>query len=335
MKKTGPYHGGNLKAAERLFGAPAKGWLDLSTGINPWPYPVAVLPSSAWSRLPDEGDVQGLLAAARGYYGLGDEAGLVAAPGTQALLQALPQVLSPQKVAVVSPTYGEHAHSWAAAGHEVTETPTLSEAVSMGEVVVIVEPNNPDGRISGKKKLKETAREMAAKGGLLIVDGAFADVAPEADVANLAGMPGLLLLRSFGKFFGLAGVRLGFAAGEKPLIETLAARLGPWAVSGPAIALGERAFQDRSWIEATRNRLSEAGRSLCRLLESRGFDLVGGTDLFVLVETPKAGQVFEHLGRDGILVRPFEERPHRLRFGLPGGQDEWDRLTRSLMGAPL
>jgi len=279
--------------------------------------------------------MEGLLAAARGYYGFNGHAGLVAAPGTQAILQILPQILSPEKVAVVSPTYGEHAHSWTVAGYEVVEVPTLAEAEAVGDVVVIVEPNNPDGRVSGREKLKETAQRMAAKDGLLIVDGAFADVAPEADVADLAGMPGLLLLRSFGKFFGLAGVRLGFAAGEMSLVEALAKRLGPWAVSGPAIVLGERAFKDRPWIEATKTRLKEAGQSLCRLLENRGFDLVGGTDLFVLVETPEAREVFEHLGRDGILVRPFDERLHRLRFGLPGGQDAWDRLTRSLMGAPL
>jgi len=335
MGKSGPYHGGNIKAAERLFGVPPQGWLDLSTGINPNPYPITGVADSAWAGLPDDGAFENLSSAARQYYGLSDRAALVAASGTQAILQALPQVVAHKKVAVVSPTYSEHAHSWSSAGREVVEVSSLAEGVVAADVVVTVEPNNPTGRITGKQALQEATETLAARGGLLIVDGAFADVTPEADVADLAGMPGLLVLRSFGKFFGLAGLRLGFAAGEPRLIEGLDARLGPWAVSGPAIDVGCRALTDQDWASSTKKNLQNASDRLVGILQNFGLTLVGRTDLFLLMSTPNAPQLFEHLGRQGILVRPFESNPNWLRFGLPGKEDDWLRLERTLGGAKL
>ena len=335
MGKNGLYHGGNLKAAERIFGVPSAGWLDLSTGINPNPYPIEGIPESAWAGLPDDGAFEALAATARQYYRFSSDAGLVAASGTQAILQALPYVVSTTKVAIVSPTYSEHAQSWSSVGCEVVEVATLAEGVEAADVVVSVEPNNPTGRISGKQPIKDAAKKLAVRGGLLIVDGAFSDVAPDADVADLAGTQGLLLLRSFGKFFGLAGLRLGFAAGEPKLIDGLGGRLGPWAVSGPAIVVGCRALADQSWRDATRTSLKASGERLVEMLKTQGLEIVGGTDLFQLVETQAAAKLFDHLGRQGILVRPFDGNRTWLRFGLPGTERDWLRLERAFRDVKL
>jgi cobalamin biosynthetic protein CobC len=324
-----PVHGGDLSAASVHFGRPAEGWLDLSTGINPCPYPnIAVSPESL-VRLPSSGTLDGLLAAARGTYGIPPEAGLCAAPGTQAILQVLPEIVGRADIAVISPTYGEHAHIWRQAGNSVSEIGTLDRVGDAG-VVVIVNPNNPDGRLTQPGKLDDLRADLAATGGLLIVDEAFADVAPDISLASGASQKGLLVLKSFGKFFGLAGLRLGFAAGHTDLIGALAARLGPWAVSGSAIEIGTRALADLDWIEATRTALSISRERLDRILLSHGLELVGGTDLFRLVRCDKSHALFQRLAEAGVLVREFPERPGWLRFGLPGNDADFERLNRSL-----
>lgn len=335
MTRQAPYHGGNLDAAARHFGVAKEDWLDLSTGINPWSFPIPGISASRWARLPDPGDMTNLLSAARAYYGFPNSAGLVASSGTQAILHVLPQVIGDGPVAIVSPTYAEHAYSWKTAGREVLEVPSLAEGGEAADIVVVVEPNNPDGRVYGKSTLITAARTLAAKNGLLIVDGAFADVAPDADVSQEAGCPGLLVLRSFGKFFGLAGVRLSFAAGEPGLIEALENRLGPWAVSGPAIDVGRKAFLSDAWIAETRENLSNAAKRLSGLLEKYALTVVGRSDLFVLTELENAEVLYEHLGRRGILVRPFDYNNKWLRFGLPGAEADWQRLEDALSAANL
>lgn len=320
-------HGGDWGAAERRFGRPKDGWLDLSTGINPHPYPVAGLDAAAWQRLPDARALAALLAAAAAYYGVRDTDAVVAAPGSQAAIQWLPRLRTPSRVAVVGPTYGEHAHTWRLAGHDVTDVRAFEDAD--GDVVVIVNPNNPDGRILAPEALVARAERLARQGGLLVVDEAFADVAPWASVAAFAGMDGLAVLRSFGKFFGLAGARLGFVLAPAALARTLRRALGPWAVAGPAVAVAIRAFADGAWIAATRARLATDRDRLAALLAEHGFAILGGTDLFVLVETPDAARWYAHLARHGILVRAFAEFPRWLRFGLPG-HGQWPRLEDAL-----
>jgi len=335
MTRQAPYHGGNLDAAARHFGVAKEDWLDLSTGINPLPFPLPDIPAARWARLPDPGDMERLLSVARAYYGFPDSAGLVASSGTQALLQVLPQVVGRGPVAIVSPTYAEHAYSWRTAGREVLEVPSLAEGVEVADIVVTVEPNNPDGRVYGKSTLIAAAQTLAAKNGLLIVDGAFADVAPDADVSQEAGRAGLLVLRSFGKFFGLAGVRLSFAAGEPRFVEMLKTRLGPWAVSGPAIEVGRKALLSDAWVAETRESLSNAAKRLSGLLEKHALTVVGRTDLFVLADVENANALYEHLGRQGILVRPFDYNNKWLRFGLPGAEADWQRLEDALGSANL
>jgi cobalamin biosynthetic protein CobC len=319
-------HGGALDRAVQRFG-PGPDWLDLSTGINPWPYPIPVLPAQAWHRLPEQSALAALRHAARDYYGAPAEAPIVAGPGSQALIQGLPRLIPPTRVAVLAPTYAEHARCWRLAGHAVSEVAAPGRAET---ILVVTHPNNPDGRRFAPDELLGLAETMAGRGGLLVIDEAFADMTPELSLAPKAGTPGLVMLRSFGKFFGLAGLRLGFAFGPAELIDQLEAALGPWAISGPAIEIGRMALADASWILATRARLARAAGDLAALLSAHGLAPVGGTDLYRLVRSDRAAALHEALGRQHILVRDFAARPDWLRFGLPPDAEAMARLDRAL-----
>lgn len=317
-------HGGDPKAAEARFGVPKDGWLDLSTGINPVPYPVQPCPQEFLHRLPLKQDLDNLLAAARRAYHVPDHAAIVASPGTQALIQQVPTLFKSGAVNIVSPTYGEHAPAWTAAGHVVTEGKQLDRFSAYN---VVVHPNNPDGRLQSPETVIEAAEQ-----GIVVVDEAFADVTPQCSMVSHAGPDGLIILRSFGKFFGLAGVRLGFAICSAATAQKLSEKLGPWAVSGPALWAGTAALNDEAWSRQTRQRLKSDTVRLHAILTNAGLDIVGGTDLFTLCETPKAQKaqkaqdVYEKLGHAGILVRPFEAQSNWLRFGLPGCECDWARL---------
>ena len=320
------FHGGDLSAATVRFGAPPDGWVDLSTGINPCPYPVDPGVLSSLARLPEPAALARLEAAAAAAYRAPSGIVAVAAPGTQALIQWLPRLFPPCRVAVVSPTYGEHAPAWRAAGHEVEAVPCLPDA-ARADVVVLTRPNNPDGRVADAAALARLARGLAEKGGFLVVDEAFADVTEDPTTAA----PDRCVLRSFGKFYGLPGLRLGFALCGDELADRLRAALGPWPVSAPAIGIGIAALSDRAWQAETRRRLDADAARLDGLLEGAGLAVVGGTSLFRLAEGQGAAALFERLGRAGIYVRCFPESPDRLRFGLPGDAAAWDRLERALM----
>ncbi|HEC14863.1 MAG TPA: aminotransferase class I/II-fold pyridoxal phosphate-dependent enzyme, partial [Rhodospirillales bacterium] len=258
---------------------------------------------------------------------------VVSAPGTQAIIQILPRLRpTGAKVCVLGPTYAEHEACWRAGGHRVEAVSQIDRLADPWDVVVVVNPNNPDGRVLKPDFLLGLAGQLARRGGLLIVDEAFADTAPETSLSAHADHPGLIVLRSFGKFFGLAGLRLGFALAAPGEIRRLTRALGPWAVGGPALALGARALKDKAWIDETREKLAKAGESLRELLNDRGLKDLGGTSLFHLAGHEKAQNLFESLGRAGILVRPFAEAPDRLRFGLPASKKDEARLAAALGG---
>lgn len=327
MTADGPFHGGDLGDVAGPDGA--ADWLDLSTGINPAPYPVPALPDGAWTRLPGKNELDGLIKAAAACYGAPDPDCVVAGPGSQALIQALPSLFPPGRVAVLAPTYGEHVPAWNAAGHNVREILALKEA-GPDETVVLVNPNNPDGRCRQPSRLLADAKARGGAGGFTVVDEAFADAAPELSVAPHCADYPVTALRSFGKFFGLAGLRLGFAIAPHEIAEKLRARLGPWAVSGPAISIASRALNDHGWQTSTRLWLAEQMRELLALLERNGIDVAGGTDLFVLAETARAPALFDHLCGHCIYVRRFPEHPTWLRFGLPPDGAGFARLGAAL-----
>jgi cobalamin biosynthetic protein CobC len=303
----------------------------LSTGINPHAYPVPDIGVEDWHRLPQSSGERGTLLAAAHRYGC-DAERIVAAPGSQALIQLLPRLVEKSDVAVLGPTYGEHAAAWARHGHRVVERRALA-AIGNARVVVVVNPDNPTGRVITAGELRSLAAVLAPRGGLLIVDEAFADFA-EPHVSIAAELPPqTVVLRSFGKAYGIAGARLGFALADPARCTRLRAELGPWAVSGPALAIGAAALADTRWLDAMRTRLATDRQRLDALLVSTGFFIEGGTHLFCLARHARAASIADTLGRAGIHVRRFAAEPAWLRFGLPGAESEWRRLGEALTAA--
>ncbi len=319
-------HGGELGAARRRFPDAPEPFLDLSTGINPNPYPLPHFPAELFARLPEADALASLAAVAAKTYGAPSPAHVVPAPGTQILLPLAAGLIRPGRAAVLTPTYAEHGRAAALAGHAVTAIHDIAAVADAG-LVLVTNPNNPDGRLLAKGDLIAAAKKLDARGGVLLVDEAFMDGGPPgASLAAEVSRGNIVVLRSFGKFFGLAGVRLGFALAAPPLAARLAALLGPWAVSAPALAVGTQALADRAWIATTRRRLAQAAARLDAILTGSGLDSVGGTTLFRLVRTSAAGELFHHLGRAGILTRVFPEHATWLRFGLPATEQHWRRL---------
>lgn len=324
-------HGGDIVSAEAIFGIPKNGWLDLSTGINLNPYPLGDMPDKFLQRLPEAGDINQLLRSARKYYQIAENAKIIAAPGSQALVKLVPKIFPPGKVSILGPTYGEHAPAWIAGGHSVVNAAsTCAQAAGDANYALVVNPNNPTGTNHQVDGLLALGEEMFDRGGALVVDEAFGDVTPELSLCSYAGHPGLVILRSFGKFFGLGGVRLGFAISDNQTSELLARGLGPWAVSGPAIWAGINAMGDEDWIVNSKKNLKQNAIKLDGILVGAGMKIVGGTDLFRLASIEGANKIYEKLGRNGILVRSFDENPNWLRFGIPANSKDFDRLASAL-----
>ena len=324
-------HGGNLAAARRLFPEAPEPWLDLSTGINPHAYPVANLPLEAFARLPDPSACRKLEVAAAAFYGAREPGLVVAAPGTQAIIQWLPRLFAAKNVGIRGLTYSEHARAWGACGANVTIVEDIEQLIEK-DVAVVVNPNNPDGRLLPVEDLRRLADELAARGGLLVLDEAFVDLlGPSASLVPCLPSAAIVVLRSFGKTFGLAGIRLGFAIAPPPLAEIIRAALGPWAISGAAALLGSEAFSDPSWFAAMREKLTADGAELDIVLRAAGAKIIGSTPLYRLVEHKDAFSWFFDLAGAGILVRPFEARSNWLRFGIPAGDGECRRLRETLM----
>lgn len=325
-------HGGSLAKAEALFPGAPKPWIDLSTGINPHAYPLLDLPATASTRLPEPADAARLQAAAARYYGAPAPAHVVTAAGTQILLPMIAALRPQSETVILGPTYEEHARAARLAGHKVRLAGNADE-LAAADIAVVVNPNNPDGRVLPRSELLAIAQRLAERGGLLVVDEAFMDVCAKGE--TLAGdveAGNILVLRSFGKFFGLAGLRLGFAIASEPIAQTLRERLGPWAVSGPALAYGLAALADTSWQETTRARLASEAARLHRLLETTGGAVSGGANLYRHLRLEAAQALFAELGGQGIYVRAFAHRPDELRIGLPADEAGWQRLERALAG---
>ncbi|MGJ4891053.1 threonine-phosphate decarboxylase CobD [Bradyrhizobium sp. HKCCYLRH3099] len=322
-------HGGDLDAVSRRYPDAPRPWIDLSTGINPIPYSVPELSAASWSRLPGKDEERALRAAAAARYGVPQSEMIAAAPGTQALLQILPRLRPRSTVAVLAPTYEEHARCWRRCGHRVDLVDDIA-ALADADVAVVVNPNNPTGRLYQRDALVRLASTLRRHDGLLIVDEAFIDLYP-ADASLTADLPpATIVLRSFGKVYGLGGVRLGFALGSDDVIQHIRDDLGPWAVSGPALAIGTAALSDDAWLQQTRARLAKDCARLDALLSKAGCSAIGGTPLFRLVAADDAPDIAERLARRGIHVRRFPAHPNWLRFGLPCDEAQWQRLEQAL-----
>ena len=325
-------HGGALDEARKRYPLAPEPWIDLSTGINPVPYPLPALPPEVWARLPLGCEDFELRQAAAVRYGAPDAESIAAAPGTQALIQIIPRLVGRTRVAVLAPTYAEHRAAWEREGHDVREVETLSQAQAAANVVVVVNPNNPTGKVIPVEVLREAAHGLEQRRGLLVVDEAFMDVM-EPFCSLIPALPqAAIVLRSFGKMYGLAGLRLGSAVADRGIAKRLRDLLGPWAVSGPAIAIGQAALSDNVWLAAARRRLARDARRLDEILQGAGCQVLGGTPLFRLAANPLANDLASTLGRHGVLVRRFSHEPTWLRFGIPGHETAWLRLQAALSG---
>ena len=305
-------HGGGIDAAIARFGGARGEWLDLSTGINPVAYPVGQIEHGAWTALPDRAAIIALETAARAFWNVPDSAALIAAPGASALIARLPQTRAARTVHIPAPTYNEHAAAFAAQGWTLSETGATAQ--------VVVHPNNPNGRLW-------QASDITAP--FAIIDESFCDVTPDRSLMPLATRPGTVILKSFGKFWGLAGLRLGFAIGDPVIIGKLTDSLGPWPVSGPALQIGASALTDTAWATETRARLVADAARLDRLMVRRGAVLVGGTTLFRTYEVKNALDLQTKLARKHIWSRIFPYSQNWLRLGLPH-PDRWDQLDSTL-----
>lgn len=321
-------HGGNLHDAILRYGRPRSEWLDLSTGINPQAYPVPQLAADAWHRLPEPSTA--LLEAAQAYYGAPQ---LLPVAGTQAAIQALPRLRAHSRVVIAAPSYAEHSYQWRQAGHDVREVAydQLEAELDSCDVMSICNPNNPTGESIAPELLLQWAERLAARGGWLIVDEAFGDTTPAHSVAAYTAQKGLIVFRSVGKFFGLAGLRLGFVAAHADLLQQLADLLGPWTVSGPAQQIGSTALSDAGWQDAMRLQLHASGTRLQQLLSVHGIQ-ANGTELFQYWPTLHSAEFAEHMAQHGIWIRIFS---HGVRLGLPPDEAGWQRLQQALASAPI
>jgi cobalamin biosynthetic protein CobC len=319
-------HGGRLRQAAQQYGIAEEAWLDLSSGLAPWPFAVPDIPLRAWARLPETDD--GLEQAACAYYGVSQ---VLPVAGSQAAIQLLPRLRRPGKVGVLSPCYAEHAEAWRRSGYIVREV--LEQEVDFFldslDVLVVVNPNNPTGLSLSPQRLLDWHARLAQRGGWLVVDEAFMDNTSHLSLAAHTQQVGLIVLRSFGKFFGLAGVRLGFVLAERKLLRLLAEQVGPWAVSGPTRVLGQACLRDTEGQRRQRLRTEEASLRLAQMLAQNGLKPHGGCALFQWLIHADAERLHEFLAQRGILLRLFVHNSS-LRFGLPADEADWARLEQGL-----
>ena len=325
-------HGGNLYSAAQQYDIPLSDWLDLSTGINPngWPVPTS-LPTDIWSQLPQYND--GLIAAAQDYYQCES---LIAVAGSQAAIQALPYLREKSRVGIIAPAYAEHAYAWQQAGHEVIplDIDSISNAITQLDVLLIINPNNPSAQQFSSEQLLSWHQQLVAQNGWLIIDEAFIDSSHEHSLATHCPTNGLIVLRSLGKFFGLAGLRVGFVLAESDLLTQLANRLGPWPIAHASRYIAQLALQDTTWQQQCRHELRDQGKRLQQLLTSVGLKPHGSCALFQWVKNDKADLVHQNLAQHGILTRVFKT-PASLRFGLPKTENDWQRLQAALQQMDL
>lgn len=319
-------HGGRLRQAAQRYNIPLSNWLDLSTGINPHGWPVPAIPTECWQRLPEDDDA--LLAAAEAYY---QNTSLLPVAGSQAAIQSLPLLRAACRVGVMHPAYAEHAASWQKAGHrlQIIAAENIASKLAELDVLILINPNNPTGKLWQPAQLLEWHAQLSNRGGWLIVDEAFMDEMPEYSLSAQSVRPGLIVLRSIGKFFGLAGIRCGFTIAEPSLLQALNECLGPWTISHPGRYVAAKALSDQAWQQQASLYLTRSSQRLKQLLTESGLPPDGGCGLFQWLKTDAAAQLHEHLARQGIYTRLFHE-PCSLRLGLPKHESDWQRLKKAL-----
>lgn len=322
-------HGGALDRMRVTFPDAPEPWIDLSTGINPWGYDNTSFSRQLMHHLPTREVFEECRAAMAASFGA-PSTSVLPAPGSELLIRLLPNLIAPRRIAILSPTYGDHRHVWSRAGIEIVETADPLSAADDVDAVVLCNPNNPDGRVFELEELETARGTLARHGGWLVLDEAYAELQPSQSMASRGGAEGMIALRSFGKFYGLAGLRLAALIAPEAVINRAGELLGDWSVAGPALAIGTRAYGDTEWQMKTKVRLAQARERLDRLLLTAGVTVLGGTDLFRYVESPGAHQLWAELAKAGIYTRRFEWSPCHLRIGLPPDAEAESRLAVAL-----
>ncbi|MEO0400697.1 MAG: threonine-phosphate decarboxylase CobD [Pseudomonadota bacterium] len=322
-------HGGAIDLMRQRFPDAPTPWIDLSTGINPRPFPHADVSTAAIAHLPTKAIMDACRHAMSDAINAPEES-IVLAPGSELLIRILPSVLALRTVSVLTPSYGDHARVWRMAGATLIETDDPLAYADRADAVVVCNPNNPDGRSFTQDDLDAARMRLASRNGWLIVDEAYADLTPDLSLANAGGKDGLIILRSFGKFYGLAGLRLGAVLAPPAVRSSIATRLGVWPISGAALEIGTRAYNDNNWRNDARRKLQTMRTRLDRIFSNDNTEVVGGTDLFRFVRFKDAHAVWMRLAKQGVYVRRFDWSTHHLRFGLPYDKYSEDRLSKAL-----
>jgi len=319
-------HGGHLIEAAKKYNIPIQQWVDLSTGINPNGWPIPPIPAECWQRLPESSD--GLVEAAKKYYQCES---ILAVAGSQAAIQTLPLLRKKSKVGVLAPAYAEHAYSWKKAGHEVIELSetTINTRLHEVDVLILINPNNPTAQKFSKSELLDWHQQLSQRNGWLIIDEAFIDSTPQYSLSSYPVHDGLIILRSIGKFFGLAGIRCGFVIANHHIIKQLDELLGPWTISNPSRYIATAALLDLNWQKKNQVELRQQSKRLALLLQNNSFEMSSQTDLFHWVRTENAKYIHHSLAQQGILTRLFHN-PLSLRFGLPKSEAQWIHLNQVL-----
>lgn len=327
LPNTAPIHGGRLNAAIKKYNIPKQDWIDLSTGINPNGWPIPKIPTEFFQRLPEEND--GLESAAKEYYNADN---FISIPGSQFAIQKLPYLRKKSHVFILSPGYQEHAYCWEKAGHIVQSLTSdeIDTHIKNADVLVIINPNNPTGEQFSAAQLLAWHNILNKKGGWLIVDEAFID----GDESNslipyTAVNSGMIVLRSIGKFFGLAGIRVGFIFSSKSILPLIKNDIGPWPISSPSRYIATQALKDRGWQKTTNENLNKKSQHLKEQLKNNKLLTAGGCSLFQWVKHPNASQIFQYLAKQGVLVRYFKDSSS-IRFGLPENDKAWKKLDIAL-----
>ena len=322
--------GGRLDVAREVYADAPQPWIDLSTAISPWSYPLPPVTESDMRRCPDAAALQRLTNVARRAYRAPPVADAVPLPGAGVGVGILPWLFrEPKRVAILAPRHSGHAAAWEAAGHSVSQIESL-DRLGGAAILIAANPSNINGRFIVHADLAAALPPLKRRNGLLIVDETFADADESHSLLpEVARLDYTLVLRSLNEFYGAAGIGLGFAITSHPIAERLRAALGAWPLSAQALAFGHSALASSDWTASHRSRLKQAANELDAVLEAAGLRILGGTALFRLAAYDAPTELFVRLVSQGILTCPFRDRS-ALRFGLPHGEEEFSRLRHAL-----
>lgn len=306
-------HGGNLDEAAQAYGFEPGMMHDLSTGIAPMSYQMPLPASDAYQALPLASDMEALCKVARACYRVPDAASLCVGGGSQALLAALPYLFASCLVWCPEPTYNEHHYRWEKASHQVDGGLSCPQEA---KIIILGQPNNPTGRLWQADEIARYLAHVKQCDGLLIIDEAFVDIMPEHSSCQIAGDEALVILRSVGKFYGLAGLRVGFAIGGANFIARLQDEIGPWPVSQPALLVAKTALADKDWQARHLAKLQEICDWQSDVLAKAGFEIITSMALFITIRHKRMAAFHHHLASHGYWTRIYQNDKQMMRLGL-------------------